>query len=74
MDRWFESNTAHQMIERCFACGKKLGKSPALVDTRDAQLVFVGSECLKKVLAAGENGWQPPRGGPRLFPLSKEQK
>jgi hypothetical protein len=52
----------------CFACGRRLGKKPHLADTRDAQKVFVGSECYKKILAAGDAGWQPER-GPRLFPV-----
>jgi hypothetical protein len=56
--------------EPCFACGRKLGKNPLRVDTRDDQTVFVGRECGKLVIAAGENGYQPPRGGPRLYPLS----
>ena len=57
------------MHERCFACDRVLGKNPTRVDTRDAQTVFVGSECAKHILAAGDAGWQPPKGGPRLFPL-----
>lgn len=52
--------------EKCFACGKPLGKTPVLVDTRDDQLVFVGRECFKLVKAAGDTGYQPKR-GPRLF-------
>lgn len=55
--------------ERCFACGRPLGCTPRTVDTRDDQFVFVGMECLKLVLAAGDAGYQPPRGGPRLWPL-----
>lgn len=39
-----------------------------MVDTRDDQLVFVGSECFKQITEAG---WQPPKGGPRLYPLPK---
>lgn len=58
-----------EIRERCFACGRTLGKNPLRVDTRDAQTVFVGRDCGKLVLAAGEAGYQPPRGGPRLFPL-----
>ena len=53
--------------ERCFACGRKLGKKPLLVDTRDGQLVYVGSECAKLIKAAGEKGYKPPLGGPRLY-------
>lgn len=55
------------MKDRCFACGRILGRNPALVDTRDGQTVFVGTECFKKVQAAGEDGYQPPKGGPRLW-------
>ena len=54
--------------EKCFACGKKLGHDPKLVDTRDDQLVFVGRECFRKI-ASAENGYQPPLGGPRLYLL-----
>jgi hypothetical protein len=53
--------------ERCFACGRVLGVRPLLVDTRDAQTVFVGAECAKQITASGNEGWQPPRGGPRLY-------
>jgi len=56
--------------ERCFACGRKLGRSYALVDTRDDQLVYVGSECFKLVMQAGDAGYQPPLGGPRLYPIA----
>jgi len=53
--------------ERCFACGRAL-KTPKLVDTRDGQVVFVGPECYRRIESAGEKGWQPPLGGPRLYP------
>lgn len=59
--------------ERCFACGRRLGKTPLLVDTRDGQEVFVGRECGKLVLAAGDDGWLPPKGGPRLFPIPADR-
>ena len=61
--------TEGKMTERCFACGKKLGKNPALVDTRDDQRVYVGRECYKLIVKAGELGYQPSRGGPRLYLL-----
>lgn len=61
------------MTERCYACDRKLGKAPVLVDTRDDQTVFVGSECFKQIEAAGEDGWQPPKGGPRLYLLAKAE-
>jgi hypothetical protein len=59
--------------KRCFACDKKLGKNPALADTRDDQLVFVGTECYKYIKAAGELGYQPPKGGPKLW-VCKQDK
>lgn len=56
-------------MERCFACDKKLGRTPHRADTRDAQTVLVGSECYKLIVEAGEAGYQPPKGGPRLWVL-----
>ena len=31
--------------------------------------VLIGRECARKVAKAGDVGWQPPLGGPRLFPM-----
>ena len=52
---------------KCFACDKPLPVNPTLADTRDGQTVYVGPECLRRIRAAGEAGYQPPRGGPRLY-------
>lgn len=57
------------MSEKCFACDRHLGASPASVTTADGQKVFVGRECYKQIVAAGYPGWQPPFGGPRLYLL-----
>lgn len=58
-------------MTRCFACNKILqihgAKSAPIVTTRDEQLVPVGPECYKKIIKSGENGYQPPLGGPRLY-------
>ncbi len=51
-------------MKRCFACGRQLGRNPHVVVCEDEQSVFVGSECYKHI---GPEGWQPPKGGPRLF-------
>lgn len=59
--------------DKCFACGRTLGKHPRLVSTRDEQLVYVGSECYKLVVQADEKGYQPPRGGPRLYLLTNKE-
>lgn len=58
--------------ERCYACDMMLSeKRPLrLVNVaREDQNVEVGPECFKRVKAAGANGWQPPKGGPRLYPV-----
>ena len=56
---------------RCFACDKPLGKNPPLADTRDSQIVFVGMECFRRVVASGAAGYQPPKGGPRLWTIPR---
>lgn len=61
------------MNERCFACNRKLGKNPQQADTRDSQVVLVGSECYRLIVEAGELGYQPPKGGPRLYPITLVQ-
>ncbi|HJV96916.1 MAG TPA: hypothetical protein VJ608_12800, partial [Albitalea sp.] len=43
---------------------------PSVVYTEDgdgSNTMWVGRECFKKIAAAGEGGYQPPLGGPRLF-------
>lgn len=56
--------------EKCFACDAwMLGKF--LVDTRDGQTAYVGVDCFEKIRRAGDAGWQPPKGGPRLYLLPR---
>jgi hypothetical protein len=60
-------------MKHCFACGRVIKrKRPFEADTRDGQTVFVGPECFRLVVAAGEVGYQLPRGGPRLYPMKPE--
>lgn len=61
-------------MTKCFACDRKLGKNPRLVDTRDCQTVYVGSECYKLIKASGEVGYQPSKGGPRLWLINPENQ
>lgn len=56
-------------MHRCFACDRRLIPNPYLADTRDSQFVYVGSECYSKIKRAGDTGYQPPKGGPRLWVL-----
>jgi hypothetical protein len=51
----------------CPVCGRPRHQA----DTRDDQIVSVGPECHKLILAAGEVGYQPAGGGPRLYPLKR---
>lgn len=58
------------MSEKCYACDRMLltsiwEKKP--VFTEDGQKQFVGHNCYEKIKASGQNGFQPPIGGPRLF-------
>lgn len=64
----------HSADGGCFSCGKKLGKKPATVTCEDEQDVRVGSECFKLIQAAGIVGYQPPKGGPKLFLLEFDPK
>lgn len=58
--------------EACFVCGKALPAGGRhLADTRDGQTVFVGPECFRKIVKAGDGGYQPEKGGPRLWTVSQ---
>jgi hypothetical protein len=60
--------------DKCFACGRPFRQNsygrivfhPEAL-TLDGQRVFVGYDCAKKINSAGADGYQPPRGGPRLW-------
>ena len=63
-------NIINESEIKCFCCDKKLtGKKKYLVTTRDEQTVYVGPECFKKIQKNGNNGYQPPLGGPKLYPI-----
>jgi hypothetical protein len=54
----------------CYACGKMTRGTrefplQAVLEDDDGNLVWVGPDCHKKTRAEG--GYQPTRGGPRLF-------
>lgn len=58
--------------DRCFACNARLSR-PEFVFLTDHMSdgkhyeVNVGPECFHHVETAGAEGYQPPKGGPRLF-------
>lgn len=60
--------------EPCFACGRPMrGKSyPAQVEREDT-VVHVGPDCASHIKAAGNAGYQPPLGGPRLFHIDTQE-
>lgn len=59
------------MTDKCFACGRPIINAHGyLVGCSDDQDVGVGPECYRKISRAGEHGYQPPQGGPRLYVLS----
>ena len=51
-------------MRRCFACDKPLKPNPHVAVTLDGQIVYVGSECYKRI---GKDGFQPPSGGPKIY-------
>jgi hypothetical protein len=55
--------------EKCFVCGRKLGRNPKVVTCSDEQTVYVGVECYREITRGGAFGYQPPSGGPRLYLL-----
>ncbi len=57
---------------KCFACDKPMKGKPHLADTRDNQTVFVGPDCFSRIRAAGDDGYQPPLGGPKLFEVNQQ--
>lgn len=63
--------------ERCFACNARLARPESvfltdkLSDGRQYE-VHVGPECFKHVKASGVTGYQPAKGGPRLFLLAED--
>lgn len=58
-----------KQLERCFACDKVIKVPfPRTAITDDgAQRVYVGRECYKNIEKSKEQGWQPPKGGPKLY-------
>lgn len=55
--------------EPCFACGNSLQEIGRPVTTINGQGPWVGQECgcYQHVKEAAEAGYQPPKGGPRLW-------
>ncbi len=60
------------VVNRCFACGRVLPKNFNTADTRDGQVVWVGPDCMAKIKAAGETGYQPSGGCPRLYEVRND--
>lgn len=59
---------------KCFACDRAFGPlaTPTLVTCTDDQTGYVGYDCYLKIKSAGAAGYQPPKGGPRLYLLSRK--
>ena len=56
---------------KCFACGKAINPfcdwEIDKVKTEDGQKVRVGGSCYRSISASSPDGWQPPKGGPKLY-------
>ena len=62
------------MTARCFACGKPIAGVKHFVDTHEDQFPWVGPDCFKAIKRAGEAGYQPAKGGPRLWVVTPERQ
>jgi hypothetical protein len=56
-------------FERCFVCDKPMRSTHRVVTEDGAQHPFVGPECYRHIRKCGDSGYQPSRGGPRLFAI-----
>lgn len=67
---------AAKALPECAACGRKIiTVSPHVVRVRgEPTTVYVGPECAAKVAAAGADGYQPPRGGPKLVSIEGQEQ
>lgn len=60
-------------MTKCFACDRQIKTTPRVLTCLDEQTVHVGPCCFTKAERAGLDGYQPPKGGPRLYtPEAKE--
>lgn len=56
-------------MTKCFACDRQIKTTPRILACLDEQTVYVGPCCFAKAENAGLGGYQPPKGGPRLYTL-----
>lgn len=53
--------------ERCYLCERPIYTTVHKVYTSDGQTQFAGEECYRMVRDSGLDGYQPPKGGPRVW-------
>lgn len=56
-------------MTKCFACDRQIKTTPRVLTCLDEQTVHVGRCCFAKAENAWLDGYQPPKGGPRLYTL-----
>jgi len=59
---------------KCFACDRQIKGTPHVLTCIDEQTVHVGPCCFAKAENAGLDGYQPPKGGPRLYTLEAKAR
>lgn len=64
-------NEERNQMNTCFACNQLFKHRPRIADTQDGQTVYIGNNCYQKIKKAGYEGYQPPKGGPKLFVAGK---
>lgn len=60
-------------MTKCFACDRQIKATAHVVTCTDEQIVYVGPCCFKKTANAGLEGYQPSKGGPRLYTLEAKK-
>lgn len=62
-------------MRRCFACDKFMRSyQNDVVITSDGQTVYAGPDCFKLIKKAKEHGYQPPKGGPKLYLIGEQPR
>lgn len=68
-----DQSVVQQGDAKCFACERPLkGWAIEAQVCGELTIVHVGPDCFKRIVSAGDSGYQPPLGGPKLRPPTDE--
>lgn len=58
---------------RCYACDRPIRGNRHPTFTSDGQTQHIGIECARRVYKSRSEGYQPPKGGPRLYAFAVQE-